>query len=71
MALILQYPYIDKDGKSNDKLIKIFSDEDKTIMKIETGEEYIEVIDLYPTPFTYTEIENSKEVECGRIKDIN
>lgn len=71
MALILQYPYIDEKGKVNNNLIKIFSDKDKPILKIETGEKYIEVIDLYPTSYTYMEIENDEETENGRIKNID
>ena len=58
-----QYPYVDKDGNENDKLIKHYSDNGKYIRQVETGIEYAEAIDVYPCKYTYEETEKPVEAD--------
>lgn len=74
MAVISQYPYVNEQGEQDNKFIKFYSDEGKSLIKLETGEEYEEAIDLYPSQFTYIEKEEPIEeevAEYGRIEDFN
>lgn len=50
MAVITEYPY-----NGNNNLIRHYSDDNKTVIQVETGNEYGEAIDIYPTNFTYIE----------------
>lgn len=68
MAIQTQYPYVDNEGNENPKLIKTYSDEGLNIRQNETGNEYEEAVDIYPTPYTYEEIiepevEETEEIE--------
>lgn len=68
MALQNQHPYIDKNGKKDYKHIKFFSDEGKPIIKTETGEEFEDAVDLYPSPYHYIEKppeDEPEEVDSG------
>ena len=67
MAVQSQYPYVDEHGKKDKKHIKFFSDEGKTIIQMETGEEYVDAVDLYPSPYHY--IEKPPDVEPEEIED--
>ena len=63
MAIITEHPYI-----GNENLIRHYSDANKTVIQVETGNEYAEAIDIYPTKFTYIEgnqIEEEVEYEEG------
>lgn len=50
MAIQTEHPY---NGNSN--LIRHYSDDNKTVIQVETGNEYGEAIDVYPCAFTYVE----------------
>lgn len=65
-----QHPYIDKDGKKDYKHIKFFSDEGKPIIKTETGEEFEDAVDLYPSPYHYIEKPSEEESEDGEGGDL-
>ena len=58
-----QFPYIDEEGKEYPNLIKHYSDENKMIKQIETGNLYSEAIDLYPCRYKYTETDIPIEAE--------
>lgn len=57
--IIKQYPYIDENGNINSKLIRHYSNNNKMILQVETGIEYTETIDIYPSKYTYIESYNS------------
>lgn len=74
MAIISQYPYVNEQEEQDNRFIEFYSDEGKLLIKLETGEEYEEAIDLYPSQFTYIEKEEPLEEEVikyGRIEDFN
>ena len=50
MAVILEYPY-----NGNNYLIRHYSDNNKTVIQVETGHEYGEAIDIYPCKYSYIE----------------
>lgn len=56
--LIEEYPY---NGKTN--RIRHYSDAGMMIRQIETGNEYGEAIDRYPSKYTYEETDNPIEPE--------
>lgn len=58
MALVVDYPY-----NGNENLIRHYSDAGFTIRQIETGNEYGEAIDRYPSKYTYEETDNPIEPE--------
>lgn len=58
MALITDYPY---NGNAN--LIHHYSDAGFTILQTDTGIEYGDAIDKYPTEHTYSETDNPIEPE--------
>lgn len=45
-----EYPY-----NGNNNLIRHYSDDNKTVIQVETGNEYGEAIDNYPCKYTYVE----------------
>lgn len=45
----------------NERLVRHYSDQGKTIRQIETGIEYSEAVDVIPCRFTYEETENDIE----------
>lgn len=51
MAVITEYPYNGNDYNH----IRHYSDDNKTVIQVETGNEYGEAIDVYPCNFTYIE----------------
>jgi len=55
MAIQTQYPYINDEGRTYSNLIRTYSDNNKMILQVETGDEYEDAVDIYPTQFTYTE----------------
>ena len=60
-----QYPYIDFEGKEKTNLVKTFA-EDETgkkyyIKQLQTGIEYQEAVDVYPSRYTY--VATNKPVE--------
>lgn len=57
-----QYPYIDENEVKHGNLIRHYSDDNKTILQVETGIEYDEAIDVYPCRYTYKETKNPLEV---------
>lgn len=56
--LATEYPY-----NGNDKLIRFYSDTGMTIRQVETGNEYGEAIDRYPSKYTYEETDNPIDPE--------
>lgn len=56
MSVIEIYPYVDKHGVENEKLVQHKSDDGKRIIQLETGRIYDEAIDLYPCRYTYAEV---------------
>ena len=62
-----QYPFIDSDGNKRHNLIKYYA-EDKEgnkyyINQVETGIEYSEAVDVYPSRYTYVPTDKKIEVE--------
>lgn len=60
-----QYPYIDFSGEKRENLIKHYA-EDKEgnkyyIKQVETGIEYSEAVDVYPSRYTY--VPTDKKIE--------
>ena len=51
--LRFEYPYND-----NYDLIRHYSDDGHSLIQVETGAEYGEAIDRYPSKYTYVESEN-------------
>lgn len=70
MAVQPEYPYIDGNGKKDKKHIRFFSDEGKTIIKTETGEEFEDAVDLYPSPYHYIEKPPEEEPEDSEGGDL-
>lgn len=50
MAVQTEYPY-----NNNNDLIRHYSDDNRTVIQVETGNEYGEAIDSYPCRYTYVE----------------
>ena len=44
-------------------LIKRYSDSGFLLLQLETGEKYVEPIDVYPCPYTYIETQEREENE--------
>lgn len=53
--IITQYPYIDDNGVSHNDKVKFYSDENLQIKQEETDRVFDNVIDTYPSSYTYTE----------------
>ena len=53
--------------KLNERLIRHKSDDNKFILQVETGLEYIEAVDVIPCRFTYEETD--KEIPKYNIKE--
>ena len=55
--LITEYPYVDFEGNDRNDLIKTYAVDDQgnryCIKQIETGIEYNEAVDVYPSKYTY------------------
>lgn len=69
MAVVEQYPYVDENGNENYDLVKHSSDNAKPIIQLETGREYEEAIDVYPSKYTYVEIEEIIQHENETSED--
>lgn len=63
MAIQTQYPYVDNEGNTYENLIKTYSNNNKKIIQLETGNIYDEAVDIFPSRFTYEETEYSIESE--------
>lgn len=66
----VQYPFIDEDGNKRDNLIKYYA-EDKEgnkyyVKQLQTGIEYAEAVDVYPSRYTY--VPTDKKVETEEAK---
>ncbi len=48
---------------NNNTLIKHYSDKGVMLLQNETGIKYADPVDVYPCPYTYSEIEELIEVE--------
>lgn len=48
----------------NERLVRHYSDQGKTILQEETGIEYSEAVDVIPCRYTYEETENDIEPEA-------
>lgn len=66
--IIVQYPYIDEDGKKDYSRIKHYSDEGKLLRKKEVPLPY--AVDSYPCKHEYEEIDDTTE-EVGTIGHKN
>lgn len=70
-----QYPAIMPNGEIKSGLIKFWA-EDETgkrynIKQVETGVEYYEAIDVYPSRYTYEVVEETNEdVDKGDEEDV-
>lgn len=64
MAIITEHPF---NGRED--LIRHSSDAGYTIMQTDTGIEYGEAIDRYPTAHTYTETDHPIETEEEETED--
>lgn len=53
--------------KLNERLIRHKSDNNKVILQVETGLEYVEAVDVIPCRFTYEETD--KEIPKYNIKE--
>ena len=52
------------------KLIRQYSDEGYTLLQVETGIEYSDAVDTYPSKYTYIETSNLIEEEMRRENAI-
>lgn len=60
--LITQYPFIDDEGVVYYNFIKYYSDQEhKGVRQIETGTIFDSAVDIYPSPFTYEEVDLEEE----------
>ena len=60
----VEYPY-----NGNENLIRYYSELGYTVIQNETGNEYGEAIDRYPSKYTYTISENKIEPEDAEAKE--
>lgn len=61
-----QYPYVDDEGHERPEFIKHYAEDEKTkegfyIIQNETGVEYVEAVDLFPSRYTYSATEKKIE----------
>lgn len=63
MAVVEEHPYIDENHT------RFYSDEGKMLIQVETGKEYEEAVDLYPSKYTYIEKQEEELVEEGTEDD--
>lgn len=61
MAILEQYPYVDEFGVEHEDLVKHYSDNEKPIVQLQTGNEYEEAIDTYPCKYVYVQVEEAAE----------
>ena len=67
-----QYPFVDENGTVHNNLIKTWTDdESKTLLQVETGQNYDEAIDIYPCPYTYEEVDKPAEEENNNEGEEN
>ena len=70
-----EHPFILPNGERKDNLIKFWA-EDETgvrynVKQIETGLEYYEAVDVYPSPYSYEVGEKvEEETEEGEEEDV-
>ena len=65
VELKIQFPYVDAEGLEKHNLIKTFAEDENGdkyyIKQVETGTEYAEAVDVYPSKYTY--IATDKKIE--------
>ena len=59
--IIEEYPYTNEYGVSNNNLVHYYSDKKLKIRQVETGDIYDDVVDTYPSRYTYEEIDEPIE----------
>ena len=64
MAIVIDYPWNNRDDR-----IRRYSNEGYYLLQIETGNKYIEAIDVYPSKYTYEETDEKIEefIEDGEV----
>ncbi len=64
MAIITEYPWHNKNDR-----IRRYSNEGYYLLQIETGNKYIEAVDIYPSNYTYEETD--EKIENPSIEEFN
>lgn len=70
MSVIREHPYIDENKEAHENLIRHYSNSGKMIRQVDTGNIYIEAVDVYPCRYTYEETEqNIPEMKEDEIEE--